>query len=60
MQGNYNGLLVDSGSFQTNFFPIHDGFLLRKRIKTLNFAGEQITDLFSEKLEKKSELGIEP
>ncbi len=40
VNGNYNGLIVDSGSYQTSLFPIHDGFLIKKSSLFLDMAGE--------------------
>lgn len=60
VHGNYNGLLLDSGSYETILYPIHDGFLIKKEINRLNFAGEQLTDLFKKEIVKKSDYSFEP
>lgn len=60
VHGNYNGILLDSGAHETSLFPIHDGFLIKKEIKRLNFAGEHLTDLFKKEIVKKSDYSFEP
>ena len=52
--GRTTGFILDSGSGQTQVLPISDGYILKKGLKTFNFAGENLTKKVMDLLENKA------
>jgi actin-related protein len=57
--GRSTGLVYDCGGGVTHFAPISEGKCSKNLVKTLNFAGRDVTDFLGEILSEGSSVGAD-